>query len=233
MKTIKFLSGLLTLMLLTQSCNQESPVSEPLTGIEISEQDIEEGSPQFDNFFPLQQMTVAPVIDPINGGQEVGRARLFRHRRAIAINMHSSNLIPGHTYTLWWVIYNKPENCVNSPCSGPDNSNPAVMRELLYATGKVVKRGNRAFFRAMLKQGDTSGSVNSELNLPEYGGLLYPETAEVHMVIRSHGPIIPDLVDEQIGTLNGGCTTSLPAFTEVPDEEGECANIQYAIFEVD
>lgn len=231
MKTIKFLSGLLTLMLLIQSCNQESPVSDPLTGMDLSEQEIETAAPQEHNFAPANLMTIVPVIDPIHNHTEVGRARLFRGRNGLSVHMYTSNLIPGHTYTLWWVVYNKPENCINSPCGGVDNSNTEVMRELLYATGKVITEGDRGSFRAVLRKGDTSGSINSELNLPEYGGLLYPQSAEVHMVIRSHGPAIPGLVEEQIGSFNGGCTTSLPSFTEIPDEEGECANIQYAIFE--
>lgn len=231
MKTIKFLSGLFALMLLFQSCQKESPLSDPLTGMELKENEIEFGPPQFESFSALNHITATAVIDPINGNTQVGQARLYRQRNVIGIKMYTSGLIPGHTYTLWWVVYNHPENCENSPCGGADNANPEVMRELLYATGKVVRRGGRGFFRAILRKGDTSGSINSELNLPEFGGLLNPQTAEVHMVVRSHGPIIEGLVEEQIGTFNGGCTTSLPSFTEIPDEEGECANIQYAIFE--
>lgn len=35
--------------------------------------------------------------------------------------------------------------------------------------------------------------------------LLDAKGAEIHFVIRTHGQAIPDLVDEQISTLNGGC----------------------------
>ena len=52
------------------------------------------------------------------------------------------------------------------------------------------------------KENDDSGSINvSFFGLPEYGGLQNALTAEIHPVLRSHGPAIPGMVAEQIGNL--------------------------------
>ena len=50
------------------------------------------------------------------------------------------------------------------------------------------------------------------------------------MVLRSHGPAVPGIIKEQIGSYEGGCTTNFPAFTEIPDEVGECGDYEVAIF---
>ena len=223
---------LLILLVALQSCNldEENVISDPLTRLEINETEIESRSVEKASHF--NYISAAPVINPINGNEKVGVAKLFRYRQGIAVSMRSKALLPGHTYTIWWVSFNEPTNCGSAPCGEADIANPEVKCEIMYATGKVVKSGTTGHFRAFLKEGDSSGSINSLFNLPEYGGLLDSYQAEVHMIIRSHGPIIEGLVEEQIGSFDGGCSTSLPAFTEVPDEEGECADIQYATFEV-
>ena len=66
--------------------------------------------------------------------------------------------------------------------------------------------------------------------LPDPQGLI---NAEIHMVLRSHGPAVPGIVNEQIGSYVGGCPTTLPygfpPFSEVPDAAGECGDIIAAV----
>ncbi|MGM0458521.1 MAG: hypothetical protein ACQERO_04185, partial [Bacteroidota bacterium] len=65
--------------------------------------------------------------------------------------------------------------------------------------------------------------------LPSFGGLQDADAAEIHAVLRSHGPKVPGLVNEQINSYKGGCEVNFPAFTEIPDEVGECGDIIAAI----
>lgn len=231
MRVFKLIIPLFILFFSVQSCHQDqdNAISDPLTGFEVNESEIEPALE--DQAFGFNFVSAAPVINPINGDEKVGIAKLFRYGRGVAMRMRSKALIPGHTYTIWWVAFNNPENCGAAPCAEADIANPAVKCEIMYATGKVIESGTEGLFWAYLKEDDSSGSINTLFGLPEYGGLLNSYQAEVHLVVRSHGPIIEGQVEEQIGSFNGGCSTSLPAFTEVPDEEGECADIQFAIFE--
>ena len=174
------------------------------------------------------------VIDPINGGVEVGTAKLVRNDNGITMNLKTSGLIPGHAYTVWWVIWNNPENCGHGspPCSGADFLNgKAVGVDVLFAAGHVAGGSGKGNFGSHLSEGDASGSIIELFGLGlEPLGLTDARKAEVHLVVRSHGPAIPGQVDDQINSFGGGCTTFLPGFSEIPDEVGECADIQFAIF---
>ncbi len=62
-----------------------------------------------------------------------------------------------------------------------------------------------------------------------------PLTAEIHLALRSHGPVQPEMMPEQIQTINGGCLLpdigfpSGPALYPDSDIVGYCANVQVAI----
>ena len=172
------------------------------------------------------------IIDGVNGGV-VGTSTLRRNKNGININFKVDGLIPGHAYTIWWVIWNKPENC-DTPyaCGEPDFGNPdAVMVEVLYAAGHVVGNSGKGHFSAHLNEWDSSGTINPLFGLDEYGGLHDAEKAEVHVVLRSHGPAVPGIVNEQINSYGGGCDdiSSFDPFTEIPDEVGECGDIYFSI----
>lgn len=175
----------------------------------------------------------AEIIDGVNGGV-VGISTLHRNANGITLNFKCTGLMPGHAYTIWWVVWNSPENCAAypEPCDEPDFENAeAVQVEVLAATGHVVGANGIGNFSAHLKENDSNGTVNPLFGLPEFGGLHNAESAEIHPVLRSHGPAIPGMVNEQISTYEGGCTDPfafLP-FSEIPDEEGECGDIYFAI----
>ncbi|MFQ5615955.1 MAG: hypothetical protein ACE5GO_05790 [Anaerolineales bacterium] len=67
-------------------------------------------------------------------------------------------------------------------------------------TGKVVKSERKAKFSARLREGDASNSLFSGGR-----GLLDALKAEIHLVVRSHGPAIPGQTEDQITTFGGGC----------------------------
>lgn len=175
----------------------------------------------------------ADVFNPISG-MVMGKATLHRNASGITMNYKTTGLIPGHAYTIWWVIWNRPENC-DGPCDEPDFFiADQVEVDVLYAAGHVVGASGKGNFSGTLKAGDDSESINELFLLPPAGGLQEGNTlkAEVHLVLRSHGPAIPGMVNDQIGSYEGGCVDpfAIAPFTEIPDEEGECGDIEFAIF---
>lgn len=177
----------------------------------------------------------ADIFDAVNGFVVVGTSTLHRNNNGITMNFKATGLIPGHAYTVWWVIWNYPDECEGGPgaCgSNTDFENPDVAVELMYATGHVAGNSGKGNFGAHLNENDNSGTINPLFFLPSYGGLLDSQKAEVHLVLRSHGPAVPGIVNEQIGSYLGGCPTEFPygfVFTEIPDEVGECGDIYFSI----
>ena len=172
-----------------------------------------------------------PVINAVLGG-EVGTAYLMKNKMGFTVKFETSGLIHNHAYTLWCVAWNKPENCnVPNQCTDDDFANFASVEvEVLYVAGHLVGSNGKGNFSGHLKEGDDSGSTNAFFGLPGFGGLQDVERAELHFVLRSHGPAIPGLVNEQINSYEGGCSTFLPPFSKIPINEGECADIHFSIF---
>jgi len=165
-------------------------------------------------------------------GGITGTATLHRNKNGITVNFKAEGLFPG-AYTIWWVIWNNPEDCA-TPNECADSDFGSVEVEVLYAAGNVVGNNGKGNFSGHLNAGDVSGSINDLFGLPAAGGLQAGNTfnAEVHIVLRTHGPKVPGLVNEQIGSYAGGCDTPflIPPFTAYPDEIGQCADIAAAIF---
>ena len=169
----------------------------------------------------------------------VGTAQLTRTEDGLQLTLDVDGLIPGHAYTVWWVVWNNPEFC-DGACDDPDVGNTDVKAEIIYATGSVAG-GTQGNFGATLKERDAAGSINSEFfGLSSYGGLADAMKAEVHVVLRSHGPAIPGHENEQITTYAGGCNPDdpnyngghgfIPFFTTTPEVEGECSSLFVSIF---
>lgn len=174
----------------------------------------------------------SPIIDAVNQIGDAGIAKLKRNQNKISMNFKVENLEPGYAYSIWWVIWNKPENCGNPfECGEPDfGIADEVQVEVLYAAGHVVGQSGKGYFSGSLKENDDSGSINDLFGLPGYGGLTDAQSAEVHLVLRSHGPSIPGQVNEQINSYPGGCEIDFLPFTEIPDEEGECGDYMFSVF---
>jgi len=168
---------------------------------------------------------------------EDAEAVLVRMHHGISMTMETTGIEPGHAYTVWWVIFNNPEECSDDVC-GPDDvflmedgdfvltddglRQPNVAgREMtrassLRATGNIGYEDGTTVFRAHLPIGDTTDDM-------DFGpALLDSMGSEVHLIIRTHGPIIPELLNEQLMTAWGGCPD--------PYDRSPCEDIQIAIF---
>ncbi len=125
----------------------------------------------------------------------------------------------GDAVTAWWVIFNQPENCSDGVCGEDDvlpmPGNEAAGVSVLFADGQVINEQGSAFFWDALGRGDTMEAVFGP-------GLTNPMGAEIHYVLRTHGPVQEDIKEEQLTTLMGGCAAEAP--------HAPCQDLQYAVF---
>jgi hypothetical protein len=155
-------------------------------------------------------------------------SRILRTPNGVHVSVTTHGLEPGHAYTLWIIPFNSPENCVGG-CDVADLANPAALPTFAYGSGHIVGGGGKVTFSASLQEGDTSG-FPQDLGDVFPGlepaakdlGLIDALSAEIHVVVRDHGPAIPGLVADQVGTFNGGCRVGQP-------NEGLCFDAQVAV----
>lgn len=125
---------------------------------------------------------------------------LLRNRRGIATTIRTSGLAPG-AYSVWWIVHNYPEYCTERPCTLTDEENPLVQASVLNATGSVIGPRGIGNFAASLGVG---GPYRGEVLFGP--GLVNPLGADVLLVVRYHGPVIPEILTEQLTTYDGGCS---------------------------
>jgi hypothetical protein len=114
--------------------------------------------------------------------------------------VHAFGLVPGNVYTLWVAVFNNPKGCATTPCSPADFSNPAAQGALFFGTGQIAGDDGTVDFGAFRAVGDPSGKSEGTAEALEK-----PFKAEIHLAIRSHGPVIPGMLSDQLSTFNGGC----------------------------
>jgi hypothetical protein len=147
---------------------------------------------------------------PMLGAPSGGTSTLIRSPDGVSATISASNLVPGDVYTVWWVIFNNPALCTGGECGeddifAPDGSislTPGVELSAVHAAGSVASRFGEAFFYASLAKGDNGG--HQAIFGP---GLLNPLGAEIHHIVRTHGPALQGAAfEQQITTFGGGCT---------------------------
>jgi hypothetical protein len=144
-------------------------------------------------------------VFPAGPNKEGASSTLVRNNAGVTTTFLSPNLTVGDVYTLWWVIFNYPANCSGGVCNLDDvvpfPGNTAAGVSLIYGAGHVIPTSGRGNFAADLAVGDTTGAMFGP-------GLIDPLGAEIHAVLRTHGPVIPGLLDEQLSTFTGGCSVN-------------------------
>lgn len=176
---------------------------------------------------------------------EGATARLVRGADTLATRTDTRGLDHGHVVTLWWVVFNHPEHCEHGEAgmacgegdlfagpAGPTGVEPSCV----FADGAVVGGNGHARFADRLAVGEARDScidffvdLVDDLKGADYG-LTNPAGAEVHLVVRSHGPRIPGEVDEQRSTFDGGCEAFLAPGATHQLEPRECSDLQFALF---
>ncbi len=151
---------------------------------------------------------------PVDGAS----ATLVRNRNGVRLNLKTAGLEPGHVYSVWLVAFEHPDKCVDG-CGMDDFANPAADATVFGSVaGSVVGGTGKATLAGHVKPGDPTIDI-----LEGDGSLDNPLTAEIHFVIRTHGPKIQGMVHDQAATFNAGCLPGEP-------NEGMCRNVQVAVF---
>jgi len=150
------------------------------------------------------------------------------------IRVRATGLEPGHVYTMWVVYFNDHTLCVDG-CNGPDLA--VAGGGSIYGDGLIANNNGTGVFVANLADGDGAGYVGSPPPPPfAMAAFDAGPNNEFHVVIRSHGPQIPGLVQSQLNTFGGGCEVSVGPLPEqvgdfpVPQNPGECGEIQLYVF---
>jgi hypothetical protein len=91
----------------------------------------------------LTQQTDSVVkTHPSRGEVQVvtdAQAQLVTSVAGATMNLDTEALEPGHAYTAWWVIVNKPEACTATPCTAKEvlSQTDALEADVGYAAGAV------------------------------------------------------------------------------------------------
>lgn len=153
------------------------------------------------------------VVTEFPNGAEIpgASARLMRGKNGVKGWLRTNGLTPGNAYTLWIIVFNHPENCIMAnECRLADAmaADPAVAFDLISAGGQVVGQDGRATFAGRARVGEPGRRGI---------GLLDASEAQIHLVVRSHGPKLPG--SAQLQEFNGGCEPG----------PNECGNVQDAL----
>jgi hypothetical protein len=162
-------------------------------------------------------------------------ARLVRNKNGISYQIHAGELHPGNAYSLWLVVVNNPAACAGTPCSAVDIlTNPATHSQVTSGgTGTVAGAGGMGTLAGAARAGTLSGRLDGR-------SLDDPYSAEVHLVINDHGPMLPEFMPGMIKTYRAGCSNSSPfpgvfpatALTDGAPGPNTCLLYQAAIFPV-
>jgi len=140
-------------------------------------------------------------------GDVVGTATLNRTAAGVNLTANTTMLDVGAAYTLWWIIFNNPAACDPAGCSDADFGTPEVEASAMSATGRVADANGNATFGAFLPAGFMYTNPASGNGRQLFGpGLQNPAGAEIHVVVRCHGPWSGNI--EQISTFAGDCNNA-------------------------
>ncbi len=169
------------------------------------------------------------MFSPLGQVVTSASSTLVRTGHGVSMTIDTSGLPPGHPVTIWWVIFNKPENCSHGEltfkCGLGDvlaQGNPAEV-SVMYAAGHMIGSDGLAGYGAHLAMGDTSGCV-TVVPLPCGHGLTNVQGAHIHLVVHDHGQVNPNMISAAI---HGFCPCTYPA-----DNQGRTwRDIQFAVHE--
>ena len=158
-----------------------------------------------------QRATIDPgeVFDITGVPVEGTAAMITRTDQGISFMVMTTDLTPGDAYSVWVVIVEpKVNNIVDvfvfNIAGGMANANGDLNFGAHVSTGTVPE----------------ANGLNIFLGGGEFD---HPRDAAIHLVIRSHGPVIPGMQMAQFGTLNGGCNPGEP-------NEGLCEDMQRVFY---
>ena len=180
--------------------------------------------------------TANVITHPSQGDKTVvegAQATLVRHEGGIFANFETSGLTPGNVNTIWFVVVNSPEKCETPhACTSKDvlKRTDAVNADVTGGAGVIVAEDGTATFNWHQSEGAMTTSWFTD-------GLIDADSAEIHLVINDHGPLIEGREESMLTTYRDGCTEEsipgpMPATARAQGEAGPnaCRLMQFAIF---
>ena len=121
---------------------------------------------------------------PLRGGSST----LVRATDGVAFDFSTGGLEPEAPFTMWWVAFNPDNPCISDgadcTCGGPD-LRPGE-DSVLFAAGTMSDLLGNAHFTGSIAYGEVPSGPDqaTAMNAPIEAG------AEIHLVIRGHGPAL-------------------------------------------
>ncbi len=147
-----------------------------------------------------------------------------RSADSIRVATHARQLQPGHAYTVWLAIFNDPELCADG-CGEGDlgNGNSSVIWS---GAGGVANGGGNLNVSGYLTENNPQGyqQLLTDLGAPD-GGFVDAEGAEIHFVVRDHGPVTGN--PDQLTSFEGDCTAG--SSFGLGSGTYECTDVQFSI----
>jgi len=225
----------------------ETAAQEETVAEEAAETTADEESDSAASTETVEPITTVENVHPMGSDEVIdgSSATLTRYDNGASFVIHTSDLSPDVVYTVWWVIFNDPSMCTDNSCGQDDvlmvdeegavvvdedgfevlnmEQIEATQNSVIGATGTIIAEGGEGHFSGYLGLGDVPGILWGP-------GLLNPLEAEIHFVLRSHGPADEDLdiLNAQIATFGGGCSMAPPGTGMLGDND--CVDEQDAIF---
>ena len=165
----------------------------------------------------------------IGGG---AHTTLQRTADAVSLRYHSRSLTPGNAYTVWFVILNDPLLCEgegeDAGC-GEDDVGEGRAAVIYSGAGGIANGGGNLNAIGSLTEGNPEGYQNLLHDLAVDGAARFTdaEGAEIHTVLRDHGPSTGD--PHQVETYAGDCTSASSFGLPSVHELFACVDIQFSV----
>lgn len=120
-----------------------------------------------------------------------GASTLVRAEDGLSFSLTAAGLRQNAPYTVWWVAFNPGNECISSvnPCNCSVESLRPGVDSVFYATGAMTDRLGSVNFTGNIDYDE----VPTGFDQVPFGGLFgvgVQPGAEVHFVIRDHGPAL-------------------------------------------
>ena len=141
-----------------------------------------------------------------------GAGTLLRDENSVELRAAFAGLDANAAYTLWWIIFNNPEECTTgttpalcgegdlNPDRDGEGVNP-VDRGVRNASGFITGMGGTANTRSKLNE----GAFPTGPAVAGFGQLNDSVGAEIHIVVQTHGSPLAGSADQQMTIPGAAC----------------------------
>jgi hypothetical protein len=176
-----------------------------------------EAKAETESYYGVQGFYVNESVEVSNhhvfpDGPEVDGATIlirdFRNK-IVRMDVTTAALEPDTAYSIWLAVFNSPDQCAGpGQCAPSDLGNPDVRASVFWGGGLIADANGYASTTMTLQPGRTNRELFA---IPSDLGLQDIRNAEIHVVLRSHGPTgVAGSVASQIGTANEACPGGNP-----------------------